>query len=345
MGTYLTNDKMSPELRARIEASVRAGRPAAARVMGPPPVARAALRLVTTTMIVACVIALGWRWKGDRDQLETARGQLVAEHAAAAAPLAQKAPEKAAAAQRWLAQASGLYGEDVIAPRLRREGALDRELARGALYVRGPQEAMRSGKRRPSAVAESVKDAFIACLVAPPASTKEKALLPTVAATYRGTPPSPERQAHVHRLQTLVDAQPVLEASWSDALASAASVAELSERRRELEQAHLGRAAQAVEAELLVYVIDEPKKPGTAAEVDGASDHLVRVGIVDLATSDELLRLRRRVEPSWISDARRVDYARGLNGCRLAVEIREALSPAELQSDEAPAVQASAASE
>ena len=28
MGTYLTNDKMSPELRARIEASVRGGGPA-----------------------------------------------------------------------------------------------------------------------------------------------------------------------------------------------------------------------------------------------------------------------------------------------------------------------------
>lgn len=341
MGTYLTNDKMSPELRARIEASVRAGRPASARLAGPPPVARAALRLVTMTAIVGCIIALGWRWQQDRDQLETARGQLVAEHATATAPLAERAPEKVAAVHRWLAKVSGLYRDDHVATRLRRAGGLDRELSRGALYLRGPQDAIRSGKRRPAAIAESQKDAFVTCLVSPPPSAEEKALIPTVAATYRGTPPSPQRQARIHPLKILLAAQPVLDASWSDALASAASVAELSERRRDLERADLGRAAKAVEAELLVYVIDEPKKPDTPAEVDGAHDHMVRVGIVDLATSKELLRMRRRVEPSWISESHRVDYARGLNACRLAVDVRDALSPPE-PAPEPNAVQAAA---
>ena len=188
------------------------------------------------------------------------------------------------------------------------------------------------------------KRQFITCLASPPASEEEKTLIPTVAAVYRGSPPSPERQARLHRLQALLDAAPVLEPSWSDALASAASVAELSERRRELERADLGRAAQAIEAELLVYVIDEPKKPGTPAEVDGAHDHMVRVGIVDLATSEELLRVRRRVDPSWISDTHRVDYARGLNACRLAVDVRHALSPAEPTPEPTPEPSAAQAS-
>ncbi len=52
----------------------------------------------------------------------------------------------------------------------------------------------------------------------------------------------------------------------------------------------------------------------------------MRVGLVDLEKDKVLLKLRRHVDPSWLSDATRAEYARGADSCTLAMDVRSALS-------------------
>jgi hypothetical protein len=319
--SYLTNDKMSPELRERIEASLRGSRPAARRA--PPSRVRLVVRLVTMTVIVGCVLLLGLRYRQGHSHLDTARQQLLAEHARLTAPASEQAPPRIGLTRDLLVAEAGVYLGDHVAPNLRREGALGRLAERGVLYVRGPVASLRGRGSLPAAIAESRRDAFVNCLFAPPSSTTEREMLPTVAASYRGRAP----RVPVLRLQALFAVEPFLGDAWRTRLRAATSVAEVRDHRQEMERAELSRAAEAVRADLLVFVLDEPKKPGTHAELDGANDHMVRVGIFDLGANETLLRLRRRMEPSWISEARRVEFARGLNGCRLAVDVVGALTP------------------
>lgn len=341
MGTLLTNDKMSPELRARIEASVR-GRRGGAPQGGPPPRLRATLRLVMLVCIVGSVSLLGHRWQQQRDQVTEARARVHGELTRQLAQVPPGADQKLTRARTWLMRAAS-DDEDFLAPSLQQQGALSRTLSRGALYARGPLRAFRMGSRLTTAVEESVKDAFVTCLVAPPKARSEEALLPTVRAVYRGSGRLAKRTDEVYRLHDLVAAEPLLEEGWDRRILEAEDIAELHALRRKIEQADLGRAAAAARAELLIYVVDEPKKPGTPSELDGASDHMVRVGIVDLVADEVLLRRRQRVDPSWISEARRVDSARGLNGCRLAVDLRVAVAGRD--GDEAAAVAASTSTE
>jgi hypothetical protein len=49
----------------------------------------------------------------------------------------------------------------------------------------------------------------------------------------------------------------------------------------------------------------------------------VRIAIVDVSAGKVLLWLRRRVDPGWISVAKRADYASGLDACALALDVRE----------------------
>jgi hypothetical protein len=51
----------------------------------------------------------------------------------------------------------------------------------------------------------------------------------------------------------------------------------------------------------------------------------VRVAIVDVTASKVLLRMRKHVDPGDWSAKVRPDYARGLDECGLAVDVREGL--------------------
>jgi hypothetical protein len=96
--------------------------------------------------------------------------------------------------------------------------------------------------------------------------------------------------------------------------------------RDQWSKAPIEGAREAAKAGLLVYAMDEPGEPGGATELDGERAHMVRVGIVDLTAAKVLLRVRRRVDPSGITPAKRSLYASGLDGCGLALDIRESIT-------------------
>ena len=60
-------------------------------------------------------------------------------------------------------------------------------------------------------------------------------------------------------------------------------------------------------------------------ELDGERPHDVRIGLVDLTSAKMLLRLRKRVDPTWISMNARAQYASGLDACALAMDVHESI--------------------
>jgi hypothetical protein len=68
--------------------------------------------------------------------------------------------------------------------------------------------------------------------------------------------------------------------------------------------------------------MDEPGDRSIPAELDGERPHHVRVGLVDLASKKQLLALRRKVDPSWLSPTARAEYASGIDACTLALDVR-----------------------
>ena len=103
MKTLLTNSKMPPDLRSRIERSL--GRaPSRAQLR---PSAIAALRVVTVTVILACVAWFGVQYHRRQAELDAARAQLLNTLSVHAARLSGSSRELIPTLERWLAQASG----------------------------------------------------------------------------------------------------------------------------------------------------------------------------------------------------------------------------------------------
>src|SRR5690606_36753235 len=100
---------------------------------------------------------------------------------------------------------------------------------------------------------------------------------------------------------------------------------ELARLERDLERAPIERAKQAARAEILVAAVDEPGDGSGPTELDGERPHDIRLAIVDLPSGEVLLRMRRHVDPSWISTAKRPMYATGLDGCAFAFDVHQAL--------------------
>jgi hypothetical protein len=71
--------------------------------------------------------------------------------------------------------------------------------------------------------------------------------------------------------------------------------------------------------------MDEPGDGAGPTELDGERAHAVRIGIVDLAAARPLLRLRKLVDPTWISLAKKSEFASGLDGCGLALDVHESV--------------------
>lgn len=313
MASYLTNPKMSPALRARIEASVggRTHRRTGALRL------RTTLRIVAALLVVGAVAGVARRWHAGRAAREAMRSALREDLARGVAPLRER-QEAIASLHDHLRAAAARYDGDRLDPRLGEPDALAAHLARPAIYARAPLASDHLAER----AAESPKDAFLACLMAPPASTAERDLMRGVDRAYRGGAAIAEITPKVRRLHDVVAAEPLLDARWARRIDDATEATELASLRRQIEDAHLARAAEAARAELLIYVLDEPAEAGASIALDGASDHLVRVGLIDLTTGETLLRVRRRVRLDWISEGRRPHFARGLLDCRLAAELR-----------------------
>jgi hypothetical protein len=141
---------------------------------------------------------------------------------------------------------------------------------------------------------------------------------------------------HVERLFEAVVGLPVFSAEWQERVHRAKDVDSVRRLAELFRLAPIEEAQRGAKAELFIFALDEPKTDNSPSEFDGATRHLVRVHVVDLKESRILVRVRRLVDPAWISEAKRHRYASGLTGCRLAIEVHEATSPAETAPEAAP---------
>jgi len=321
MPTFLTTKKMNPALAARIEASVR-GDARGTSPKGPSRGRRLAFAFARVAAVVLVVLGvqrvLSFRSKAASD-LEDARSSLLADLRTKRDGLTEDERNLVARARPWLAKASSGYEGDLVDEGLRGDG-LDKVLARPAVYVRGPIQAFGDTKALDDAAAASRKDPLLVCALAPPQGRDEKAVLDRVRAVYMGG--GEARTPNVRHLHEAIVGLPFFAPEWEAKITAATDLRELQKLRHDLERAPTDGAVKAGRATILVFAMDEPGRGDGPVEIDGERAHDVRVGIVDLAAQKVLLRLRKTVDPAWISSTARVVYASGLDGCLLAMDLR-----------------------
>jgi hypothetical protein len=169
--------------------------------------------------------------------------------------------------------------------------------------------------------AVSFRDAFSRCLLDPPSSRDERTLRATALAALAGRAIS--GSSKLERLHDALLGLPFLNSEWLARVHRAGDLAELQGLRTAFERAPIDGAIRAAQAGLLLSVLDEPGDGTGPTELDGERPHHVRVELYDLRADASLLRLRRHVDPGWISESSRAEYARGMDGCKLALEVRD----------------------
>jgi hypothetical protein len=320
IGTLLVSDRMSPALRARIEASVSGRRATPGRRGKPMALAMLRMSLVLTCLFAIVTFAMARRRAAV--ELEADRASLLERFRKEATGLTAEQRTVGERIQAFLAQAAGPYPGDAVKGELR-GNAFAGTLARPTVYVRGPvQSFTRLSGLRESASASFV-DAFVLCLLDPPSARTEKLLLNRARSAYVGGERIARTAPHVARLYHALAGLPFLSRTWEARVQSAEKARELELLARDFERAPLAGAKQAAKAELLLYAMDEPGDRTVPAELDGERPHHVRVGLIDLVTKTQLLVLRRKVDPSWLSPTSRAEYATGVDACSLALDVRQ----------------------
>ena len=213
---------------------------------------------------------------------------------------------------------AGTYPGDLTAVDLHASNAL----ARSIVYVHGPIEAFAFGAPIDKAAAASFDDTFVRCLLDPPKSRSERDVLAKVRDAY-GTNAGAQG---VHRLADAYTALRVLAPGFEEHV-RAADEREILAMERQLERAHLDDAKKALDAPLLLAVMDEPGDGRVPADLDGERPHDVRVLLYDTVKSQPIVRARKRVDPSRWSASARVDFSSGLDACALAYDLRRVDEP------------------
>jgi hypothetical protein len=324
MPTLLTTSKMSPALRARVEASVRGrktstGRPRPGRL-------RAASRVVLVLAILGTVTAVAAAERQLRRDRETARAALLEAARAERASLTEDDLKSVERASGWLSRLATTDEPDHVAADVRSPNGLQTLLARSAVYVRGPLGSFKSAAGIAEAASESSKDALLSCLFEPPASRAEKVVLAKVKEAYPGTWQLDQLTANVQNFGVAKVGLPLLSPHWTDSVTADTDVHEIEALQTRLKKAPLARARQALKAEVLIAVMDDTDSGTGPTELDGARAHDVRFAMVDLRSSSVIVRLKRHVDPSWISLPLRPQHASKLDSCVLAMDIREAIA-------------------
>lgn len=313
---------MSPELRARVMQSI--GGRAQPRERRKLPPLMASLRLVSMVVVLG-VIALVFQIRAQRQQeLDRARAALllkVRQQASALTVSDRKLPERVNDAVKLHAQAA--YVGDSLPQGLRGAGVLAELLALPTVYLRGSREVLSRDGGMAEAAASSWPDAFVLCLLDPPAARTEKELKAKARAAHaRGG--GMEVSAHVQRLAPVLEVLPLLSRSWQQRIA-AAEAPVLHDYQRLYEAAPVQAAVKTTKARQLLLVMDEPGDAKTPAELDGERPHAVRVVLSDLTDGTLQLRFRHDVDPTALSATTRAEYASGVDSCTLALDLRKAL--------------------
>lgn len=324
MPTFLTTPRMSPELAERVRTSVRGNGKAAptGKRTRKTLVLRAGALTLVLTVVTAVVLARGQA----NTELDQAKAELLAFIEERAGRVTSADRERLARARTWLEQSTRGHAADVVSPALKKPGALAEVLSRPTLYLRGPLDALRTPGGLEESAALSAKDSFVLCLNAPPTARTEKALSSKVRTAYAGGERFRKPTAHVERMHSPLVVTARLDAGWTQALEAAEDRRALTGLRHEWERVPFEAAERALAARQLLFVLDEAPTQQGPAELDGERPHAVRVGLVDLERDELLLSIRRHVDPSWLSEAARAEYAQGIDSCALALDVHEAAS-------------------
>ena len=326
MPTFLTTKKMNPELRARLEASVRGASRSTVESSHPGRkrlVASFGRVFLVVFLVLAARSFLSFR-KTQVSELEHSRSALSNDVRAHSRDLSDAEKGIVDRVSPWLVEASSGYAGDIVDDELRKTG-FGNWISRPTVYVRGPIAAFGAPKTLTEAAAASRKDPLLVCLVEPPKTRDEKNVLERVRAVYMGG--AETRTPNARLLHEAIVGLPFLAHAWEGNIMGAKDTRELVRLRSELERAPIEGAKKAARAKLLVYAMDEP---GTGpSELDGERVHDVRVGLVDIVSGRVLMRVKRTVDPGWMSSTARVVYASGMDGCLLATDIRAAADQAQ----------------
>ena len=316
MPNLLANDRMSAALRARIQESLRTD--ARARVGGQSHGVSRPLRILGA---FALVLLCGFLWNSYRQsrvEFRREKAQVLKRLELETQALSQELRRKTAFLDELLEQAQAQYPGDFVDPLVRDVTKLGELLERPLVYVRGAIHEFQTKRERRSTFPEGGPDALIRCLIEPPPSTSESDLLRHLGHVYQ---PATFRGRFVN-MEPAYRAFDFIDSDFKTQLESTQAARNLTALSRKLDAAKLREAASAAKAELFVYVLDEPKVKGVPSDLDGEAEHDLRFSIVDLSTQKTLVRVRRRVDPEWISEKSRIAYSRELNSCRLAWELR-----------------------
>ena len=318
MGSFLTNAKMPAELRARVEESLRTDALARAgganRRQG-----HLLLRLLMLSGVAMFAAFLVVTFQQAEREFQTNQQSLLRRFDQETREL-PALRQGVAQLEQHVQTALRPWPSDFLDPVLKSGGpqALDELFERPVVYV----SAFASVAALQKSAAESSPDALIRCLMLPPQSARESDLLRHLGRVYE---PAALR-GRVVGITGASDALAFIDSSFGARLRNLESARLLPIMEQELKRAKLSEATPFLQAGTLVYVVDEPKSPGTVADFDGEAEHYVRLQIVDQKSGALLLGLRRLVDPSWISEKSRLAYSRELNSCRLALQVRKEIS-------------------
>ncbi len=319
MATFLVTPRMNPALRARVERAVspkaRARHKAAGLGMASPFASRQEFRPARLLPLLALVV-LGGLFAAmvihERRVLEADRSALLTEIEGLRVGLPPGHEGLIAETERVLVEAAGeTDAPEIIDPALRSAGSFDATLRRPALYLRASAAELRDARGIDDAARGSIKDAFLVCLLYPPASTSERDLLVKVRGVYFAGAKVDDETASVRRLAEARIGLAVLAPAFENSVRAAQDRNALKRLRQELQKAPVELAKKAALAELLLIV------------ADGRSG--ARVTLVDLAGKKTLLRVRRRTEELALSSLGS-SHRDELEACSLAVAVRRAVT-------------------
>lgn len=285
----------------------------------------ALVRVAVAVALVAAIVVVARTARRVRHERESARTALLEAVRAETASVTDTDRRAVEHVESWLLRLSR-GGMDPV-DEVRTPDNLRALLARQLVYVRGPLTAFTSPAGIDEAAKTSGKDALLSCLVDPPTSRAEKALLAKVRATYGGDATADLATANARRMRHAQVGLPFLLPAFTDAIRAATDVEELRTLKQRFARAPLALAKQALRAEVLIVGMDDEASATGPTELDGERAHDVLVAIVDLRADRLLLRARRRADPGGFSERTRLEHARGLASCALGLDVREGIGP------------------
>lgn len=314
MPTFLVNRKMHPALRTRIERSV-AGKTVVSQEERP--AARALIRGLLITAVVSLTGFLWFSYQAEKRELEEARTKLLETIHGTRRAVSAEDLSLQDRITTLLARESGEYLGDLTP--LPSNEWIEGKSSEIGVYIRLATGDARSPSDSAEKSLESSKDALLDCFLNPPESRDEKSLLARVRKVYGG---SNHERSSVFPASSVFLSLVFLGPTFETQVSSATSKRSLEKLGASFSEAHLTRLTPSLKARYLVAALDEPKPLGTPSELDGAARHFVRLVVSDLRAARILFRIRKEVNPTWISEGARFRYALGLDGCRFGRDAR-----------------------